>query len=147
LQFFVCILLAEGHLFLEICDSIYKMKEVKIMKKTLFLATFLCATFFNDVMAQDSNTVFTKDGKALEVRTTPNNTLIELNKADSIFKFNVAVANFDASLKTIEILRGVKNDIPIFRAIRRFRRRKNLLGRACFLIKNRIFLIQKHARP
>jgi 4-carboxymuconolactone decarboxylase len=69
------------------------------MKKTLFLATLLCATFFNDLMAQDANTVFTKDGKPLEVRTNPMNTLIELIKADSLFKFNIAVANFPAGKK------------------------------------------------
>jgi quercetin dioxygenase-like cupin family protein len=69
------------------------------MKKIMFLAPLLGATFFNDLMAQDANTVFTKDGKALEVRTTPMNTLIELNKADSIFKFNIAVANFPAGKK------------------------------------------------
>jgi quercetin dioxygenase-like cupin family protein len=50
-------------------------------------------------MAQDANTIFTKDDKAIEVRTTPNNTLVELNKADSLFKFNIAVANFPAGKK------------------------------------------------
>jgi 4-carboxymuconolactone decarboxylase len=69
------------------------------MKKTLFLAVLLSATFFKGLLAQDANTVFTKDGKPLEVRTTPMNTLIELIKADSIFKFNVAVANFPAGKK------------------------------------------------
>lgn len=69
------------------------------MKKTLFLAILLCATFFKGLLAQDANTIFTKDGKPLEVRTTPMNTLIELIKADSIFKFNIAVANFPAGKK------------------------------------------------
>jgi quercetin dioxygenase-like cupin family protein len=69
------------------------------MKKTLFLTALLCVIFFGNVMAQDANTIFTKDGKPLEVRTTPMNTLIELNKADSIFKFNIAVANFPAGKK------------------------------------------------
>lgn len=69
------------------------------MKKTLLLAALLCATFLGNLMAQDANTIFTQNGKPLEVRTTPMNTLIELNKADSIFKFNIAVANFPAGKK------------------------------------------------
>lgn len=69
------------------------------MKKTLFLAAILSATFFGNLMGQDANTIFTQNGKPLEVRTTPMNTLIELNKADSIFKFNIAVANFPAGKK------------------------------------------------
>jgi quercetin dioxygenase-like cupin family protein len=66
------------------------------MKTTLVLATFLTAALLNKLTAQDAGMVFTKDGTALEVRNTGNNTLIELNKADSLFKFNIAVASFPA---------------------------------------------------
>ncbi len=58
----------------------------------------LCAAFFNKVKAQETP-VFTKDGKTLEVRNTPNNTLVELYKAGSTFNFNIAVATFPAGKK------------------------------------------------
>jgi 4-carboxymuconolactone decarboxylase len=69
------------------------------MKRISYYLILLFTFVTNQVMAQDANTVFTKDGKPLEVRTNPMNKLIELNKADSLFKFNIAVANFPAGKK------------------------------------------------
>jgi quercetin dioxygenase-like cupin family protein len=66
--------------------------------KPFILVTILCASLFNNLKAQEA-LVFTKDGKPIEVRKTPNNTLIELYKADSTFNFNVAVASFPAGKK------------------------------------------------
>jgi quercetin dioxygenase-like cupin family protein len=66
--------------------------------KSFLLVTILSAALFNKAQAQEA-LAFTKDGKTLEVRNTPNNTLIELYKADSTFNFNVAVASFPAGKK------------------------------------------------
>lgn len=49
--------------------------------------------------AQDALTTFTKAGVKLEVLTTPNNTLVELNKEDSLFTYNIASASFPANKK------------------------------------------------
>ena len=68
------------------------------MKQFLFFLTLLSAALLNKTVAQDS-TIFTKDGVPLEVRSTGNNTLVELYKADSIFTFNIAVAKFPAGKK------------------------------------------------
>ena len=56
------------------------------------------ASLFNKVLAQDES-LFTKDGAVLPVHHTGNNILIELNKADSIFNFNIAVASFPPGKK------------------------------------------------
>jgi quercetin dioxygenase-like cupin family protein len=63
------------------------------MKYVFLFISMLTAGYFGKVAAQES-AVYTKDGQALEVRNTGNNTLIELNRADSIFTFNIAVASF-----------------------------------------------------
>ena len=68
------------------------------MKQFLFFLTLLSAALLNKTVAQDS-TIFTKDGVPLEVRSTGNNTLVELYRADSIFTFNIAVAKFPAGKK------------------------------------------------
>ncbi|MDF2187976.1 hypothetical protein [Paraflavitalea sp. CAU 1676] len=68
------------------------------MKQFLLLLTLLSTTLFNKVAAQDT-AVYTKDGIALPVRNTGNNTLIELNAADSIFNFSIAVASFPPGKK------------------------------------------------
>lgn len=68
------------------------------MKLFLLLLTLVSATLFNHVVAQDT-AVFTKNGIALPVRNTGSNTLIELNAADSIFNFNIAVASFPPGKK------------------------------------------------
>ena len=70
------------------------------MKRNYSLSLFsavLFTFFLNVSSAQDGNTVFTKDGVKLEVRTTPNNTLVEIFKEDSIFTYNIASASFPAS--------------------------------------------------
>ncbi len=53
----------------------------------------------NHLFAQDASTIFTKNGIPIEVRNTPNNTLIELHKEDSILGYNIAAASFPASKK------------------------------------------------
>ena len=68
------------------------------MKRLLAFMILLCAALLDKAAAQDS-TVFTKDGIPLEVRSTGNNTLVELYKADTIFTFNIAVAKFPAGKK------------------------------------------------
>lgn len=72
------------------------MKVVKLAFTFSFIAILSCYT---QIYAQDASTVFTKDGVALHVMTTPNNTLVELNKEDSIFTYNIAVASFPANKK------------------------------------------------
>jgi 4-carboxymuconolactone decarboxylase len=74
-----------------------KSQKQKIMKQVLLFMTLLIAALFDKAVAQDS--IFTIDGVALPVRNTGNNTLIELNKADSIFNFNIAVASFPSGKK------------------------------------------------
>ena len=68
------------------------------MKQLLLFMILSSAVLSNKVVAQDS-TIYTKDGVALEVRNTGNNTLVELYKADSIFTFNIAVAKFPPGKK------------------------------------------------
>src|SRR5687767_12384808 len=68
------------------------------MKQLLLFMTLLFAVLLNKVVAQDAS-IFTKDGVALPVNNTGNNTLVELNKADSIFTFNIAVASFPPGKK------------------------------------------------
>ena len=68
------------------------------MKLLLFFIILLSAALFNKTIAQDS-TIYTKDGVALQVRNTGNNTLVELNHPDSIFNFSIAVAKFPAGKK------------------------------------------------
>lgn len=68
----------------------------KLLKTILMLLLVISSTSIN---AQDASTVFTKDGVKLQVNTTPNNTLVELNKEDSIFSYNIAVASFPATKK------------------------------------------------
>ena len=63
------------------------------------MAFYMPIALFSPLMAQDANTIFTQNGTPLHVRNTGNNTLIELNKADSLFKFNIAVASFPAGKK------------------------------------------------
>jgi quercetin dioxygenase-like cupin family protein len=75
-----------------------KTSKKKIMKQLLFFMFLLSAALLNKTAAQDS-TIFTKDGIAIPVRSTPNNTLVELNQADSIFTFNIAVAKFPPGKK------------------------------------------------
>ena len=68
------------------------------MKQLFLFMTLSSAVLSNKAVAQDS-TIYTKDGVALEVRNTGNNTLVELYKADSIFTFNIAVAKFPPGKK------------------------------------------------
>ena len=68
------------------------------MKHLLLFMTLSSAALFTKVGAQDS-TIYTKDGAALLVRSTGNNTLVELNHADSIFNFSIAVAKFPPGKK------------------------------------------------
>ena len=68
------------------------------MKQVLLFMTLTSYALFNKAVAQDS-TIYTKDGVPLEVRSTGNNTLVELSRADSIFNFNVAVAKFPPGKK------------------------------------------------
>lgn len=67
------------------------------MKQVLYLI-LLSTALFTQAVAQDAS-IFTKDGAALSVNNTGNNTLVELNKADSIFTFNIAVASFPPGKK------------------------------------------------
>lgn len=69
-----------------------------MMKQLLLFIFLLSAALLNKTAAQDS-TIFTKDGVPLEVRSTGNNTLVELNHADSIFNFSIAVAKFPPGKK------------------------------------------------
>lgn len=68
------------------------------MKHLLLLISLLSTALFNKVVAQDS-TIYTKDEVPLEVRNTENNTLVELNRPDSIFNFSIAVAKFPPGKK------------------------------------------------
>jgi quercetin dioxygenase-like cupin family protein len=68
------------------------------MKYFLLCVTLLIAALLDKAVAQDS-TIYTKDGIPLLVRSTGNNTLVELNHADSIFTFNIAVAKFPPGKK------------------------------------------------
>ena len=68
------------------------------MKHVLFCMTLLIAGMFDKAAAQDS-TIYTKDGTPLLVRSTGNNTLVELNHPDSIFNFSIAVAKFPPGKK------------------------------------------------
>ena len=68
------------------------------MKQLLLFMFLWSAAMLNKIAAQDS-TVFTKDGAALLVRSTGNNTLVELNHADSVFNFSIAVARFPPGKK------------------------------------------------
>ena len=68
------------------------------MKQLLLFIFLLSAALVNKPAAQDS-TVYTKDGAPLLVRSTGNNTLVELNHADSIFNFGIAVAKFPPGKK------------------------------------------------
>lgn len=67
-----------------------------IMKQLICLTLLF---FGNQLLAQDASTIFTKNGIPLEVRNTPNNTLVELNKEDSILGYNIAAASFPATKK------------------------------------------------
>lgn len=67
--------------------------------KQIFLAIALLSTaLLNKAGAQDS-TIYTRDGVGITVHATPNNTLAELYKADSVFNFNIAVAKFPPGKK------------------------------------------------
>ena len=68
------------------------------MKHILLSITLLSAALADKAAAQDS-TIYTKDGAPLLVRSTGNNTLVELNHADSIFNFGIAVAKFPPGKK------------------------------------------------
>lgn len=68
------------------------------MKQILFITLLLSSIWINNASAQEA-LLFTRDGKKLEVRNTPNNILVELFKADSTFNFNVAAASFPAGKK------------------------------------------------
>ena len=68
------------------------------MKQLLLWMFMLTAAFLNKAGAQDS-TIYTKDGVPLLVRSTGNNTLVELNHPDSIFNFSIAVAKFPPGKK------------------------------------------------
>ena len=63
------------------------------MKHVLFVMILVATALVNQAMAQEA-APFTKDGVALPVNNTGNNTIVELNKADSVFAFGVAVATF-----------------------------------------------------
>lgn len=63
------------------------------MNKICFFIVFTCL-FHLKMNAQDSSIVFTKNGVPLPVTNTGNNTLLELNKEDSLFSYNIAVAGF-----------------------------------------------------
>ena len=66
--------------------------------KSLFLFALTCFLSIS-AYAQDASTVFTSNGVPFEVRKTPNNTLVELNKEDSILAYNIASASFPATKK------------------------------------------------
>jgi quercetin dioxygenase-like cupin family protein len=66
--------------------------------RSLLIFALLSFGFLASTQAQEAQ-VFTKNGKILDVIKTPNNTLVELSKADSTFNFNVAVANFPSGKK------------------------------------------------
>lgn len=68
------------------------------MKQILFITLLLSSIWIHNASAQEA-LLFTRDGKKLEVRNTPNNILVELFKADSTFNFNVAAASFPAGKK------------------------------------------------
>jgi 4-carboxymuconolactone decarboxylase len=69
------------------------------MKKLLFLMALLTANLFNQLMAQNANSIFPKG----EISTTDNHTgtiwLNELSKPDSIFSYSIAVAAFAPNSK------------------------------------------------
>lgn len=69
--------------------------KFNISRHFVLLVVFL--SLFSNLCAQDATTIFTKDGVKLEVRTTPNNTLVELFKEDSIFTYNISSASFPAT--------------------------------------------------
>jgi quercetin dioxygenase-like cupin family protein len=69
------------------------MKHMKLVRS---FAMVVFTLFCHQLMAQDASTIFTKDGVKLHVNNTGNNTLVELNKEDSLFAFNIAVASFPA---------------------------------------------------
>jgi len=69
------------------------MKPTKMLQLLAIAMISLCC---HPLMAQDASTIFTKDGVKLHVNNTGNNTLVELNKEDSLFAFNIAVASFPA---------------------------------------------------
>ncbi|MEY3436296.1 MAG: hypothetical protein RL335_752, partial [Bacteroidota bacterium] len=69
--------------------------KFNISSHYVLLVVFL--SLFSNLYAQDASSVFTKDGVKLEVRTTPNNTLVELFKEDSIFTYNISSASFPAT--------------------------------------------------
>lgn len=66
--------------------------------KSLLVMAFICFISLA-VNAQDASTVFSSNGVPIEVRKTPNNTLVELNKEDSILGYNIAAASFPATKK------------------------------------------------
>ena len=66
--------------------------------KSLLVMAFICFISLA-VNAQDASTVFTSNGVPFEVRKTLNNTLVELNKEDSILGYNIAAASFPATKK------------------------------------------------
>lgn len=67
--------------------------------KPICFALLMLSLISTNSNAQDASTIFTKDGVNLPVNTTPNNTLVELNKEDSLFTYNIAVASFPANKK------------------------------------------------
>lgn len=76
--------------------KIYKYLIMNLSKFSLLVLILLMG---NQLLAQDGSTVFTMNGVPLAVRNTGNNTLIELNKEDSILAYNIAVASFPATKK------------------------------------------------
>ncbi|MEK0414582.1 MAG: hypothetical protein RL070_2070 [Bacteroidota bacterium] len=69
--------------------------KLSALSNAFFTVAMLCCC--TRLSAQDGATVFTKDGVKLHVTTTPNNTLVELHKEDSIFTYNIASASFPPS--------------------------------------------------
>lgn len=67
--------------------------------KFLVLSSFILIGICSQTYAQDATTIYTTNGVPFEVRKTPNNTLVELNKEDSILGYNIAVASFPANKK------------------------------------------------
>jgi len=68
------------------------------MKK--LLTCLVIISFFQCVVkAQNKSIVYLKEGIPLNVLKTSSNSLVELNKEDSLFSYNIAVAEFEAGKK------------------------------------------------
>lgn len=67
---------------------------MKNMFRVVFFVMLIITISSDRSIAQDAGTKFSVNGVPLNVTNTGNNTLVELNKEDSLFAFNIAVASF-----------------------------------------------------